>query len=265
MAIANAFAFILYLCSSVILIRRFVQQDPNAPVKNIPVNILIFMALLFHATDIFFTMKAAGGWDLSLFSSLSVSTWLMGFVIFIVGLKLSKAHPGMIVFPLISLSLMLKVELPGQTPQGLSDPALEWHVLFSLAAYSFFTLAAFQSVVLAIQEKQIRQKKMTGLIRKLPPLQLMEHRLFQLILIGFVLLTLGLITGFMFLEDLFAQHLVHKTVLTLVSWTVFALLLWGRHQYGWRGKTAIRWTLSGFLFLLFAYIGSKFVLEYLVN
>ena len=67
--------------------------------------------------------------------------------------------------------------------------------------------------------------------------------------------------GVLFLEDIFAQHLVHKTVLSLTAWLVFAVLLWGRFQFGWRGRTAIRWTLSGFAVLLLAYFGSKFVLE----
>jgi ABC-type uncharacterized transport system permease subunit len=126
-------------------------------------------------------------------------------------------------------------------------------------------LAAIQAIVLAIQEKQLRQRHVSGLMRKLPPLQTMETALFQLIITGFALLTVGLITGLMFVEDLLAQHLVHKTVLSVVAWCVFAGLLWGRLRHGWRGKTAVKWTLTGFAILLLAYMGSQFVLEYLVN
>jgi len=183
----------------------------------------------------------------------------------IVGSRMPESHPGIVVYPLVALSLMLRVELPSPEPPSLSDPALEWHVLLSLAAYSLFMLAAIQAVVLAVQEKQLRRHHVAGIIRKLPPLQTMEKGLFQLIITGFALLTIGLITGFMFVDDLLAQHLVHKTVLSVVAWCVFAALLWGRLRHGWRGKTAVKWTLSGFGFLLLAYMGSKFVLEYLVN
>lgn len=265
MAIANALAFLLYLCSSALLIRRFVQPEAATVARTIPVGIIIILALLFHATDIFFTMRDAGGWNLGLFSTFSVSTWLMAFITLLLGAKFPNAHPGMLVYPLVALSLFLRVELPSPQPPSMTNPALEWHILLSLAAYSLFTLAAVHAVILAIQEKQLRQRQVAGLTRKLPPLQFMETRLFQLIGIGFVLLTMGLITGFMFLEDLFAQHLLHKTTLSILSWCVFALLLWGRFRYGWRGKTAVRWTLAGFGFLVLAYMGSKFVLEYLVN
>ncbi|EGL56076.1 ccsA-related protein [Methylophaga aminisulfidivorans MP] len=265
MAIANALAFLLYLCSSVILIRRFVQKDPTSVNASIPVGILIIMALLFHATDIFFTMKNAGGWELGLFTTFSLTTWLMALIALLVGMRLPNAHPGIIVYPLVAMSLMLKVELPSPEPPSLAEPALEWHVLLSLAAYSFFMLAAIQAIILAIQEKQLHQRHINGLLRKLPPLQTMERALFQLLTSGFILLTLGLITGLMFVDDLFAQHLVHKTVLSIIAWCVFASLLWGRVRYGWRGQTAVKWTLAGFVVLLLAYMGSKFVLEYLMS
>jgi len=81
---------------------------------------------------------------------------------------------------------------------------------------------------------------------------------------GFIFLTMGLFTGLLFIEDIFAQHLLHKTVLSIIAWCVFATLLWGRRQYGWRGKTAIKWTLIGFSFLVLAYFGSKLVLEFFI-
>lgn len=265
MAIANALAFLLYLSSSAILIRRFAQPDSSTVKASLPVGILIIMALLFHATDIVFTVEAAGGWNLGLFTTFSIITWLMALIALIVGSRLPRAHPGIVIYPLVALSLILKVELPSSQTSALSDPALEWHVLLSLAAYSLFMLAAIQAIILAVQEKQLRQHHVAGLIRKLPPLQTMETALFQLIITGFCLLTLGLVTGLMFVDDLLAQHLMHKTVLSVIAWCVFAALLWGRLRHGWRGRTAVKWTLVGFSFLLLAYMGSKFVLEYLVN
>ena len=102
-------------------------------------------------------------------------------------------------------------------------------------------------------------------VRTLPPLEVMERLLFQMIGTGFALLSAALLTGIVFLEDIFAQHLVHKTVLSIVSWMIFGILLWGRWRFGWRGRTAIRWTLSGFLFLILAYFGSKLVLELILQ
>jgi ABC-type uncharacterized transport system permease subunit len=95
----------------------------------------------------------------------------------------------------------------------------------------------------------------------MPPLQTMEALLFQIIAVGELLLSVALLSGFVYLEDIFAQHLMHKTVLSIFAWLVFAVLLWGRWRLGWRGKLAIRWTLAGFVALMLAYFGSKFVLE----
>ena len=263
MAIANALALLLYLVCSVALIRHFTERGQGDGI-TLPINILTVLALTFHGTDIFFTMKAAGGWDLSLFSTLTIVAWIMAFFAYILGVKAKQAHPGMLIYPLVALTLILKASLPVSQVEGLSTPALEWHVLLSLAAYSLFSLAALQAGVLAIQEQQLHQRHVAGLMRKLPPLQSMEAGLFQLIIGGFVLLTAGLITGFVFINDIFTQHLAHKTVLSLIAWCVFATLLWGRWRHGRRGQTAIKWTLVGFLFLVLAYFGSKLVLEFIL-
>lgn len=264
MALANALAIFLYLSCSVILIRRFVQRDSTESNTIFPVSLLILLALVFHAADIFFTMKLAGGWDLGLFSSLSIASWLMAFIALILGAKSSRAHPGIVIYPLVMISLVLKSNLPSTQTTALIDPALEWHILLSLAAYSLFALAALQAVILSIQERQLRQHHVNGFMRKLPPLQTMEQSLFQLITAGFILLTIGFVTGVIFIDDLFAQHIVHKTVLSIISWIVFATLLWGRWKYGWRGNTAVKWTLMGFILLVLAYFGSKLVLEFIL-
>lgn len=264
MAIANALAFLLYLSSSVILIRDFVKRDHNANKLVLPIGILTTLALLFHAADIYFTMEFAQGWDLSLMSTLSMAAWLMAFIAMLAGLRYPLAHPGIVVYPLVALCLMLRVEAPA-AQQTLIDPALEWHILLSLTAYALLALAAMQSIILAIQEKQLREKQVGGLVRKFPALQTMEKTLFQLLTAGFILLTLGLIAGFLFVDDFIGQHLAHKTLFSIIAWLVFAGLLWGRKQYGWRSQTAVKWTLSGFGFLLLAYVGSKLVLEFLIQ
>ena len=85
--------------------------------------------------------------------------------------------------------------------------------------------------------------------------------IYGLIALGFVLLTATLLTGVLFVNDLLAQHLVHKTVLSVLSWLVFGGLLLGRWRYGWRGIRAVHWTLTAMALLLLAFFGSKFVYE----
>jgi ABC-type uncharacterized transport system permease subunit len=264
MALANALAIMLYLSCSVILIRRFLQKDSVENQALIPASILAILALIFHATDIFYTVRSYSGWDLNLLTSLSIAAWFMAFIALFFSSKAPTIQPGMIIFPIVMVTLALKGTVPAEAETHITAPALEWHILLSLASYSLFSLAAVQAILLAIQERLLRKRNISGLLRKLPPLESMETRLFQLITTGFALLTIGLITGLLFIEDLFAQHLVHKTVLSLIAWCVFAILLWGRVYHGWRGTTAVRWTLVGFTFLVLAYFGSQFVLEYIL-
>lgn len=139
------------------------------------------------------------------------------------------------------------------------------HIFTSLLAYSMLTLAALQALLLAMQNKHLHNHHPGGLIRTLPPLQDMEALLFKLLFVGIALLSAGLISGALYVDNLFSQHLVHKTVLSIIAWGTFSTLLFGHWRYGWRGRIAIRWTLTGFVLLMLAFFGSKFVLEFLVK
>jgi ABC-type uncharacterized transport system permease subunit len=143
--------------------------------------------------------------------------------------------------------------------------AMSAHILTSIIAFSLLNIAALQAILLAIQDQQLKRHPPKCFIQSLPPLQTMEALLFQMLGAGIVFLTISLISGFLFIEDLFAQHLVHKTVLSLLAWVIFSGLLIGRSRYGWRGQTAIQWTLIGFVLLLLAYFGSKLVLELILH
>lgn len=135
------------------------------------------------------------------------------------------------------------------------------HIALSVTAYSLFTLAAIQAVLLYLQNRQLKQNYNSVLIRNLPPLQTMESLLFELVWAGVVMLILAIVTGALFIDDLFAQDLAHKTLFSLLSLIVFIALLIGRYTKGWRGITASRWTLAGCALLMLAFYGSKFVLE----
>ena len=130
MAIANALAFLLYLSCSAVLIRNFVNRDQES-VSTLPLGIVTLLALIFHGAAIFFTMRLAGGWDLSLFTTLTIATWLMAFIAFLIGMRKPIAHPGIVIYPLVAFSLILKSALPTEQAVALANPALEWHILLS--------------------------------------------------------------------------------------------------------------------------------------
>lgn len=138
------------------------------------------------------------------------------------------------------------------------------HILLSILAYSLLTIASFQALLLAYQNNQLRAKHPGTVMGLMPPLQTVEALLFEILWAGFILLTLSIVTGVIFIENMLAQNLSHKTVFSILSWLIYATLLGGHVIRGWRGAAAIRWTLCGFAALMLAYFGSKIVLEFLL-
>ena len=219
-----------------------------------------------HAFSLGRIMLTPQGIDLSLFSAAALVSLMIVLLFLVAAFGKPLDRLGLAVLPLAALTLILRLAFAGEVhPLSHLPLGMQLHILVSILAFSLLNVAAFQAVLLAWQDWQLRHKHPGRFVRSLPPLQAMETLLFQLIGAGFVLLSASLVTGLLFVEDLFAQHLVHKTVLSIASWGVFGLLLWGRWRYGWRGKTAIRWTLGGFAVLLLAYFGSKLVLEIILR
>ena len=128
------------------------------------------------------------------------------------------------------------------------------HILLATLAFSVLCLAALQAVLLAVQEKQLHHKRLTGIIQTLPPLQTMETWLFRLVGLGFILLSGLLLSSAVFFE--MTPQLLEKMLISLVAWGIFAGLLLGRYYFGWRGKVAIRATMGGVLVLIMIYAGS---------
>ncbi|MEO1889925.1 MAG: cytochrome c biogenesis protein CcsA [Cycloclasticus sp.] len=173
---------------------------------------------------------------------------------------------AIIVFPFSAAAVLLNFGNAVVNVQPINiEAALQTHIILSILSYSLLTVAAFQAVFLSIQEKQLHNHQTSRFIHGLPPLQLMESLLFRVVFLGLFLLTFSLATGFVFLDDVFAQHIAHKTVLSMLAWVLFTTLLCGKYFLGWRGQKAVKWTYSGYFALMLAYFGSKFVLQLVLN
>lgn len=163
-----------------------------------------------------------------------------------------------------ALAVAVEAVTPVPRPAPYSGLAVfKLHLAMAFAAYSLFTIAALHAGLIALAERHLHKAVPPKLVSDLPPLLTLERLLFRMIQMGFALLTLTLLTGVLFAEEIFGKALPfnHKTVFGVASWLIFAALLAGRQVYGWRGRTAIYWTLAGFFSLLLAYVGVKFVLE----
>ncbi len=257
----ESLAFCLYSASSITLIID-IKENRH---KKLALT-LAWLASLTHLLSLSLDTWQKQGIDFSFFHTAAIISLIIAFLLLVASFSKPVEKLGIALFPIAALMLVLDLAYPSsvQTPQDYSL-AMNMHILSSIIAFSLLTIAAFQALLLALQNNQLKSHNPGRLMLAFPPLQAMESLLFQMISTGLLFLSLSLLSGFIFIDDIFAQHLAHKTILSIVAWLIFSSLLIGRERYGWRGKTAIRWTLYGFLSLLLAYFGSKLVLELILD
>lgn len=236
--------------------------------KGGAVRLLPLLPLTLHAYLLYQDVLAGPGIALGFAVSLSAVAALTVLVHSVAAWRYPLGGLVGLVLAFAGVMVGLHGVMRDATPLPHSDmPAFSAHLIMALTAYSLFTIAALHALLMAAVEKHLHKPVPPRLVTALPPLLTLERLLFNLIGVGFVLLTLTLVSGGIFAEELFGRPLPfnHKTVFGFTSWLVFAGLLIGRRVYGWRGRTAIHWTLAGFVFLLLAYVGVKFVLEVILG
>lgn len=237
----------------------------QAPDKRL-LGLLGALALLAHGFSLYLQLLPGSGLSLDFFNAASLIASAVIALTLLSLLRIPAENLLLLLFPLGTLTVLLAQFAPtGTSAPIIEQPGILAHILLSILAYGLLTIAMFQALLLSLQDHQLKHKHPSGLIRNFPPLQTMESLLFGFLWGGWLLLSLSLLSGWVFVEDLLAQHLAHKTLLSCLAWLVFAVLLWGRHQLGWRGHKAIRWTLAGFCLLMLAYFGSKLVREFILH
>lgn len=238
----------------------------RTPEKKKTSLLLAWVAASLHTLYIGLLCQQQNGFSFSILSVASLNILGVILVLLLTALTKPIEKLGLILFPLAAIILGLDIvinPLPHLLP--VHTGAMGIHILTSILAFSLLTVAAVQAILLAIQNKQLKRHPPTKFILLLPSLQTMETLLFQMITAGVFVLSVSLGTGFLFLHDMFAQHLAHKTVFSLLAWAIFCAILIGRQRYGWRGRVAVNWILAGFVFLVLGYFGSKFVLELILT
>lgn len=249
----------LYLAAALGQLRQLQNN-----LDNKVASVLAWLGLAAHSLFSYAAIFSDSGVHLGLFEVSNLITWL---VVAITLLSSSQRPLGSLLIallPLAALGIALQLATLHQSEASHFSRGISAHIILSILAYSVLAIAAIQAMALAAQEARYKTHKLDGWHSKLPPLQTMEQMLFELLAVGFALLTAAIVTGVLFVEDMFAQQLTHKTVLTALAWLLFAILLGGRVTLGWRGQTAAKWTLWGFGALLLAFIGTKLVLEFIL-
>ncbi len=245
----------------------------GAPAEGAEVRVESFLvpaALVLHAMLLYRRVVVADGIDLGVANAISMLVWLTVLIYWVAGLAYDGLR-GMLglMSPLALAAVLLQMAITsGHVVTYGGTPLFALHFAIAMLAYSLFIVATVHALVMLAEEKWLHRGVLPPFLRRLPPLLEMEALLFRILLAAFILLTLTLVSGMFFSEQLFGRPFSvtsHKAVFAFLSWFIFGALLAGNHFRGWRGRTAVNWTLAGFTALLFAYVGSKVVLELILK
>lgn len=235
------------------------QQSQKLALYSLPI-------LLAHGFLLLEIINQSTGIYLGLVNIFCLVGWLTASITIFSSLYRTTINLCLFAFPLASLSIVLVFLFPSKTPPLIDiEISTLTHILLSLLAFSVFTISAGQAIFIASLDYQLRHKLARSWHTTFPPLQTLERSLFEMISLGWLLLSLSIVSGLLFLDNMFAQHLAHKTFFSIFSWIVFSVLLVGRIKLGWRGTPAIQITLGGYSLLFLAFLGSKFVLEIILE
>lgn len=258
-------AIFLYIAATALQVHRMRtnRESANGPgTAALAAGALAMMSHLFAAASAIHTPDGAHLGAIQVMS-------LVGATIVVITLSASLRRPLhnllVVVYPLAALLLLAEFITPAAENLEHYSTGVLSHIVLSILSYSVLTMAAAQAMILWVQDTRLRHHRLTGFHSLLPPIQTMEAMLFELIWAGLLLLSLAIITGAVYVDDLLAQNLAHKTVFSLLAWLLFAVLLTGRLVLGWRGRTAIHWTLGAFACLLLGYLGTKVALTLIAH
>jgi len=252
-------SFVTYFCIGNYLLATLGGFCQLRGISQSRIYILLFawIAVLTHGTLLYWAIETGVGQNLDIVNVLSLISWLISLLVVVTSLTKQVEVLGTFIFPFAALSVFLEWLFPGQVILHTRENLLQLiHILSSLLAVSVIGLSAVQAAALAIQVRRLRGHASSKLLRVLLPLETLESLLFSTIWLGFLLLSVSMLTGLIYWAADRNLQILWKVIFVIIAWAIFAMLLFGRYAIGWRGTHAINWTLLGLLFLLVAYIGT---------
>jgi ABC-type uncharacterized transport system permease subunit len=260
------------LCAAAYAVLAFCFLPRAGALSRLPparvARLLVLAAAVLHARLLFDQMFGGGQLRFGFSYALSATALLGVLLYWVESFFFDLDAIYRLLLPIAAVCVLISAFVgPGVAVANAASNAFRAHFVVALLAYATGMVAALHALLTAVAERRLHH---AGDIRRafeLPPLLVMERVLFRSIGLAFVLLSVTLISGAFYSERVAQRPLPfsHKTVFALASWLIFGGLLIGRYSRGWRGRTAVRWTLAGFVTLLLAYVGSRFVSQVILH
>lgn len=260
--IPGTLACLFYMISATV---QYIGLRRDVGAKRTIVILTAIFAIVLHGIFSFKEIYTPAGINVGIYPMASLMSLAIAAIVVASSLRRPVENLLIVLLPFATMTVLLSLWQEGSyTPRTDITKGIFLHIALSVIAYGLLAIAAFQAALLSFGDYRLKHSNL-AVLRRLPPLQTMESLLFELLSTGLVFLSFSIVSGFVFLDDISRSGLIHHTILTLVAWCVFAILIWGRYRLGWRGPLASRWALSGFGLLLLGYFGSKLVLELILG
>lgn len=262
---------ILYLISTLIYagvgLHLYHALMKEQPIKKSPTLIALSLAIILHGVLLSPQIITLYGLNFNLFNTLSLTGLFCAIFFVLFSLYRPILSLGVLAVPtaIIGMSFGQFGQAPYE-PLSNMNAGLQTHILLSFGAYCVLLMACVQAVILKLQIRELKHRTQERFwVSKLPSLQSMESLLFDMILMGFVLLSVALSLGLLATYDILEQHVAHKLFFSGLSWLVFGGFIIGHYRWGWRGNKACNFTIYGFVLLAVGFLGSKTVLELILR
>lgn len=261
--------YLLLICCAFYFVATCVATmrliSPNK-VLNISLIPIITLAFAGHAYWLAQNIGMLHGQNLPILTVLSLVTFIISVLSTFAGKRFNTGVLQPIVYICTIISLIAANYLPSQFVTHIeTHPQIAIHIILALLAYSILSIASLFALQLGYLDYRLKTHKSPLTKIKMPAMMSLEKNLFQIIVIGFILLSCTLVTGFMFLDNMFAYGKAHQATLSIIAWIIYAILLWGHFSRGWRGRFTIYLTIFGSSLLTLAYFGSRFVREIILS
>lgn len=252
-----------YTVASIYLLNHVLR---HVVISKTPLLVITSIGLGLHAYLLLTKIITIHGLNFNLINSLSLTSLFFGVFFVVFSLYRPILSLGILALPTAVIGVILGYfGRSSYQPIASGDIGLQVHILLSFAAYCVLLMAAVQAVLIRLQIRELKRQTIHRFwVSRLPSLQSMESLLFDMILMGFVILSFALGFGLVATYDIINQNIAHKMLFSLLSWLIFGILIAAHYYFGWRGKRAANFTIYGFILLAVGFLGSKFVLEILL-
>jgi ABC-type uncharacterized transport system permease subunit len=254
----------LFYCLAIATIVPGLVHKTGIKAKAVFISAVI--ALILHGwllTDLIFNH---GGQNLTIVNVASIVSFIISLVMTITMTRARLWFMLPLVYSFGAIIVSLAAFLPGTFITHLEHNAkLTFHISLALFSYSTLTIAAIYALQLAWLDYKLKQKKALAINPNLPPLLMIERKLFHIILVGYLLLTGTVLTGFFYISEIFGTGNGHKAVFSFIAWMVYSVLLWGHYRQGWRGRKVTWYALGGVTLLTIGYFGSRLIRELILH